>query len=68
MAESECNVCVGKHDSAIHDASLRIRKWLRDSIDEKLRPVAPPTPPAAAADKNPKVEKPKQRPARTRAA
>jgi hypothetical protein len=63
MAAHECDVCAGPHDPAIHDATIGIRKWLRQNIADKLRPVVAPTPPQSP-EKAEKIEKPKRQPRR----
>jgi hypothetical protein len=64
MAAHECDVCVGPHDPAIHEATVGIRKWLRQSIADKLRPVVAPTPPQAAEKIEKSENKPKRQPRR----
>lgn len=38
----DCPVCLLPHDPAIHDATGRIRKWLRDDIESRLNPPKQP--------------------------
>jgi hypothetical protein len=40
--EHECNICLVDHDAEIHEATLRLHRWLRDDIERKLRPVVSP--------------------------
>ena len=42
----ECRVCLGEHDPAFHESTLRIRAWLLDRVT--VRPVAVPARPAQA--------------------
>jgi hypothetical protein len=32
----DCNVCYGEHCDDIHDATLRIHRWLRHEVTRKL--------------------------------
>ena len=32
----ECRTCMGDHDDAVHDATVRVRKWLRAKIDFEI--------------------------------
>jgi hypothetical protein len=45
MAEMNCAVCAVAHDPEIHEATERIHRWLRVSVEEKLRPIATPQAP-----------------------
>jgi hypothetical protein len=33
---SDCKVCYGEHSDDIHDATLRVRSWLRYEVTRKL--------------------------------
>ncbi|HXB69214.1 MAG TPA: hypothetical protein VNY05_13275 [Candidatus Acidoferrales bacterium] len=33
---SDCDVCYGQHSDDIHDATLRVRRWLRHEVTRKL--------------------------------
>jgi hypothetical protein len=42
---SDCKVCYGEHSDDIHDATLRVRRWLRHEVIRKLTEgEAPPVP------------------------
>ncbi len=36
---TECNVCLGKHDREIHEATRRVRVWFRDFVTAGMKPV-----------------------------
>jgi hypothetical protein len=39
-----CKVCLGEHDRAIHDATLRVHSWLKQRMALVVNPVALPPP------------------------
>lgn len=43
---SDCKICLVDHQSEIHNATLNVRRWLRDDIRRKLEGPAQPQPPA----------------------
>ena len=47
---SECKVCLVSHQPEIHNATLSIRRWLREQLRLKLQPVAKPEPPPRPAE------------------
>lgn len=46
----DCRTCLGEHDTAIHDATLRVRRWfLKTQVDPRpiqkaAKPAKPPKP------------------------
>jgi hypothetical protein len=48
---SDCKVCYGPHSDDIHDATVRIHRWLRQEVTRKLAGGGIPVP--AVAEESP---------------
>lgn len=35
-ATDECRTCMGNHDDAVHNATMRIRQWLRAKVNFEI--------------------------------
>jgi hypothetical protein len=38
VRSKKCHLCLGQHDEEIHEATLRIRSWLRREILTQIAP------------------------------
>ena len=36
MRENVCRVCLVEHDEEIHEATLSLRSWLRESVEQMI--------------------------------
>jgi hypothetical protein len=36
MRENVCRVCLIEHDEEIHEATLSLRSWLRESVEQMI--------------------------------
>ena len=43
---NECSVCLVDHQPDIHNATLSIRRWVKEQIRIRLEPIRKPEPPA----------------------
>ena len=43
---NECSVCLVNHQPDIHNATLSIRRWVKEQVRIKLEPIRKPQPPA----------------------
>jgi hypothetical protein len=49
MPQKNCKVCLGEHDSEIHEATLRLHEWLRNNVNKSIEEPQPAEGAASAA-------------------